>query len=171
MVLRAWGIATYQMVRYNEARDRLGGALVLGDWIKEQRTARKWTQKYLAELVGTTADYIRHLEANRHPDPGMRILQGLARAFGVSVDELIEQTRGAHNAFPATQLRAAGLPEDHITRLARLWERFPEKREALLESAQSLARVHAKHERLVADLEADSGDVPEIDPTPQPVAS
>jgi transcriptional regulator with XRE-family HTH domain len=144
---------------------------MLGDWIKQEREARGWTQAELAARAGTSAAYIGHLEAGRRKDPRGSILEGLARAFGISIDEVRKQARGHLDIFPSDQLRAEGLPETHLRRMARLWLKSPERRAELLDSAHSLARATAKFEHLATELSEDDGDLPEVNHTPHAIAS
>jgi transcriptional regulator with XRE-family HTH domain len=129
---------------------------MLGDWIKREREARDWTLAELGERVGTSGAYIQHLEAGRRKDPRGDILEGLARAFGVSIEQ---------------QLRREGLPELEITRYQRFWRLYPDKRSAFLESAQDMARAYAKQEQLISQLHDDPGDTQQIDPASNPIAN
>jgi transcriptional regulator with XRE-family HTH domain len=137
-----------------------GDGAMLGDWIKRARRARDWTQGELAARAG----YIQHLEANRRLSPRRDILEGLARAFGVSVDQLLKETSDIEGAFPADRLRAEGLPEQHIAELTELWAAYPADRAALLESAHSLARVNARLNQLTTRLKQEYGDAPQVEP-------
>lgn len=144
---------------------------MLGDWIKREREVRGWTLAELGARVGTSGAYIQHLEAGRRKDPRGDILEGLARAFGVSIEAIRNEARQAPETFPAEQLRRDGLPEAEIARYRRYWIRYPGRRPALLEAAQGLARAYAKHEQLIAELHDDAGDTDQVDPAAHSIAS
>jgi transcriptional regulator with XRE-family HTH domain len=144
---------------------------MLGDWIKREREARDWTLAELGERVGTSGAYIQHLEAGRRKDPRGDILEGLARAFGVSIEQIRKEIRTPPDIFPAEQLRREGLPELEITRYQRFWRLYPDKRSAFLESAQDMARAYAKQEQLISQLHDDPGDTQQIDPASNPIAN
>src|SRR5690242_10212706 len=96
--------------------------VVIGDRIKAERAARGWTQKELAQRSGINFGYIRMLETNQRPNPTGETLQRLARAFGISVDELLEGPPAPDTETPPTaELRAVGWPEEWVTRLEQIW--------------------------------------------------
>lgn len=57
--------------------------------IKEMRQAHNLTQDALAEAVGCSRITIARMEAGRSPAT-LKIMEGLSRAFGISVNEVIE---------------------------------------------------------------------------------
>jgi DNA-binding XRE family transcriptional regulator len=56
--------------------------------LKELREAAEWTQLQLAARVGTTGQMISYYEAGK-AEPRMATLLQLARAFNVSIDQLV----------------------------------------------------------------------------------
>jgi transcriptional regulator with XRE-family HTH domain len=58
----------------------LSPAVIIGLEIRRQREARRWTQKRLADLAGTTQTSIAHLEAGRR-NPTLGLLERVARAM------------------------------------------------------------------------------------------
>jgi len=56
--------------------------------LKELRRQRGWTQPVLAKKSGLSAGYIARVETGRH-DPKLSTLVKLAKAFDVSVAELL----------------------------------------------------------------------------------
>ncbi|MGX8705174.1 MAG: helix-turn-helix transcriptional regulator [bacterium] len=57
--------------------------------VKEMRQSRHMTQEALAEAAGCSRITIARMEAGRTPVT-LKILNGLSRAFGVSVTEIVE---------------------------------------------------------------------------------
>lgn len=57
--------------------------------VKEMRIQRNMTQEALAEAAGCSRITIARMEAGRTPVT-MKIMHGLSRAFGVSVNEVLE---------------------------------------------------------------------------------
>lgn len=140
------------------------------DWLKRERESRSLTQGELGALIGTSGAYVQHMEAGRRR-PGLDIMEGLARVFGLTIEQIRAEVRMAPETFPAEQLRREGLPEHELDRYARYWARYPADREALLESAHDLARAYAKQQQLITKLHTESGDAPEVNSTTHPVAS
>lgn len=60
----------------------------IGQRIRALRKQKTWTQAQLAEQVGTSEQYIRHLESGFRK-PGRDTLIAVARVFGVAVDDLL----------------------------------------------------------------------------------
>jgi transcriptional regulator with XRE-family HTH domain len=58
------------------------------DRLKQLRTAAGMTQQALAVKAGLSVSAVVHLEAGRIPDPRISTLRALARALGVSIDDL-----------------------------------------------------------------------------------
>lgn len=56
--------------------------------LRELREARGLSQSQLAQLVGVDQSDLSHIEAGRH-DPRLDTALKLARALGVSVEELV----------------------------------------------------------------------------------
>jgi len=69
-------------------------ALALGKVIQTLRERRKWTQGQLAERVDLAQPQISRLEAGK-TQPDFFALTRLARAFGMSMDELRSQVERA----------------------------------------------------------------------------
>lgn len=57
--------------------------------IKQLRKKNKLTLQKLSELSGVSNGYISDLENGKEQNPSLTILKKLAKAFGVSVTELI----------------------------------------------------------------------------------
>jgi transcriptional regulator with XRE-family HTH domain len=128
--------------------------------IREARQQRGWTQAQLAERSGITIGYIKQLEGGHKPNPTQDTLHKLARAFGISVSELLgEDDELARPVPPVPTWRAAGVSEDQIARAAAVWADMPRDWRAkvsghLLTSARSLATVDALIEQVQVRLDA-----------------
>ena len=56
--------------------------------IREIRESRGLRREDVASLTGISYEYVRKLEADDPPTPGLEIARKLASALGVTVDEL-----------------------------------------------------------------------------------
>jgi transcriptional regulator with XRE-family HTH domain len=61
------------------------------DRLRELRTAAGLTQQDLAVKAGLSMSAVAHLEGGRIPDPRLSTLKALARALGVSLDDLARE--------------------------------------------------------------------------------
>lgn len=110
----------------------LGSCLV--DRIRALREARGWSQADLADRAGVTRQLVGAVEAGRHT-PNVRAALGLARALGVSVEELFvdpadarPETVTGDAIAPGTPLvtarvgdRLIGVPLAHARAPAEAW--------------------------------------------------
>jgi transcriptional regulator with XRE-family HTH domain len=65
-----------------------GLLMPIGDRLKELRKAHPMTQQALATAAGLSMSVIIHIEAGRIPNPRLDTLRKLAKALGVTLDEL-----------------------------------------------------------------------------------
>jgi transcriptional regulator with XRE-family HTH domain len=63
---------------------------MLGDNIRERRTARGWSQHDLATMADLSAAYVSELETN-HKQPSLNVLARLAEALKVTPAELLKE--------------------------------------------------------------------------------
>ena len=61
----------------------------LGQAIKRLRTKQGLTQTQLAERAGVSQPYLSQLEAGAKEHPDVQIVQKLAKALGVKIDDLL----------------------------------------------------------------------------------
>ena len=122
----------------------------LGTWIAEERKRRQWTQDHLAHLAGVTQGAIGHLERGvRSKATTAALVQGIARAFGVTVEEMMA-------AASAGVAVGEPIPGDALE-LARL-QVPPEIAEKLLHQRPRMTDQHwAEVLQFAADL-ADRAD-------------
>lgn len=64
----------------------------VGRNIRRQRDAKDWSQEYLAGKIGRRASWISRIE-NEHTHPTLPNLVLLARALGVTIDDLVTVRR------------------------------------------------------------------------------
>lgn len=148
----------------------------LAERVKELRKARQWTQADLARVSGLNPNYIAALETNRKPNPTRGTLDKLARAFGITLGELV----GSEPPLPApvANWRALGLAEDQVQRYARLWPGLDATDRAWLTGQlEFFARAEIKIRSLEAQADAQGrpasesdADPPVADDEPDPVA-
>ena len=62
---------------------------MLGDKIKELRKNNNMSQKALCDKSGVSISYIQQIEANKKNNPSIEILNSLADALNVNVDDLL----------------------------------------------------------------------------------
>lgn len=65
-------------------------AETIGERVKRLRGNLKWSQRQLGAKAGTSGAYINQLESGQIPKPGFPILQRIATALQVSVDDLTD---------------------------------------------------------------------------------
>ena len=82
--------------------------LKIGNRIKEKRRERNLTQEELASMLGVTKAAVSKWE-NEESYPDITLLKPLARAFGVSVDELLDD-----GSEPVTKLAAENPDTDKM---------------------------------------------------------
>ena len=76
-------------------------ATTLGTRLRRLREAKGMTLQQVAEAVGCTRGYIWELEMKDGQRPSAERVHRLAKTFGVTVEDLMEETpREAHEAKP-----------------------------------------------------------------------
>jgi transcriptional regulator with XRE-family HTH domain len=63
---------------------------MLANNIKRFRTAKKLSQEQLAQKAGITYSTVAKLESGANRNPAVHTLQQIARALGVTLDELMK---------------------------------------------------------------------------------
>lgn len=63
--------------------------MMLGERVEILRRKRRLNQQELAKAAGMTQGMLSRIERGLTPDPGARVLKGLARALGCSIDYLV----------------------------------------------------------------------------------
>ncbi|SES32052.1 Uncharacterized conserved protein, DUF488 family [Streptomyces sp. yr375] len=66
--------------------------------LRRLRSQRDWSRAQLADLAGISPRTLERIEAETTSNPGLFTVAALADAFGVSVDELVREARGAEGA-------------------------------------------------------------------------
>lgn len=79
--------------------------------LKEMRAERGWTQGDLARATGFERPYVSRLESGKIRDLSLRNAMKLAKAFGLTVEQLWERCMGgdspgggSHNPSPHTAI-------------------------------------------------------------------
>lgn len=114
---------------------------MLADRVKNLRMARGWTQTELAERAHVSQQLIWKIERGKAAES--RKLPGIADAFGISVEELLEQSVGADKKAA----RAADPPKTTtdaaLNKLLALWRGLdgPGKRHVVRSVENELARI------------------------------
>lgn len=75
--------------------------MTLGQRVKQRREAKGWNKEELARRAGFHASLLTRIESGQVPDPGARVLKGLARALGCSIDYLVD-LYGDDHAVPSS---------------------------------------------------------------------
>lgn len=61
----------------------------IGDRVRRLRELKGWSQRKLGAVAGTSGAYVNQLETGLRPKPGAEMLGKLARALGVTSEELL----------------------------------------------------------------------------------
>ena len=67
---------------------------MLGRNVARRRVARGWSQSELARRSGVSQTFISSLEGGRRQGAEVNVAAALARALGVTVDELVREPEG-----------------------------------------------------------------------------
>lgn len=62
----------------------------VGKWVKTERERRGWSQTELAQRASIVQSYLSRLEGSDRTKPSPDVLQRLANAFGVTVNEMLQ---------------------------------------------------------------------------------
>jgi len=73
-------------------KDRLPEAIALGKRLRELRTAKGWTLEELGEAARMNELQVGHIERGA-TDPKLSTIRKLARAYGMTVSELLKPLR------------------------------------------------------------------------------
>jgi transcriptional regulator with XRE-family HTH domain len=84
----------------------------VGDRVRRFRRHRKLTQQALADIAGVDKGYISRLEAGEIADPGIELVERLAKALEVSVRHLADPRwyAGETKALPDWEAAILALP-------------------------------------------------------------
>jgi len=109
---------------------------MLGDVVKQYRAARGWKQKDLARQAGIGQSHVSMIERNRVPLPNTSTLGALARAFGITLDDLVA---AAGLEAPPVDLLPDPTIADWLDDLAAIGPTLSQtERAALLDHARAL---------------------------------
>jgi transcriptional regulator with XRE-family HTH domain len=148
------------------SRYRRVSTLTFGTWLRQKRKDKGLTQLELAEMVGVSLPYIsklerdqRHNESNVPPKPTATVVDRIAKAVGVTVQEARDRAYGGTAAeLPAAAELAGAEPLTRHRFIAELrslgvedfnpakgWSKLtPQDMEEVLEMARRQARAAAK---------------------------
>lgn len=118
----------------------------LGEQVRALRKARGWSQQELAAQTGGELDQtaISRIETRTGYEPGVFTAATIARAFGLSVDELLAGvTQPEFSPLVETELR---LPEGPVRRAIELLQAQVDAAMAMAQEAKIAAQDRAKPE-------------------------
>jgi transcriptional regulator with XRE-family HTH domain len=107
--------------------------VALGERVRDYRQAKGLGQRELAGIIGVGSPYLSELEAGKRGRPSIRVLDHLAAALGVSLDDLLGRAGPPGPAVPAELAEFAarrGLPEVDVAMLAGIQFRGAQPRTA-----------------------------------------
>lgn len=147
----------------------------LAEAVKTLRSERGWQQEDLAERSGLSRSTVTHIERGRRVAVSQETLTGLARAFGMGVDELLQR---AGLVPPTQQLRAMGRPERELRELEEVWDDLPQPfRDAVLASVRAYVQAEKERNKPIAEDRSGGDDAgarftadPGAGPAPRPIA-
>lgn len=108
----------------------------IGERIKAAREARNWSQHDLARKSGVTQGTISKLELGQRRTPSGAILEKLAHALGLTVDDLLH----ANGSAPAEEGRLEAWVQEMVALAPTL---SPTDRAALLHTARAMQKAHS----------------------------
>ena len=65
--------------------------MTIGNKIKQYRTDNEISQEQFAELAGMTRAAVQAIETDRNDNPTLESLSAIARAMGITIDELVKE--------------------------------------------------------------------------------
>ena len=68
---------------------RLRKTQTFGERTATLRAENGWTQRELSDKIGIDQPFMSKIEAGKH-DPGLKLLASIAKAFGLTLSELLE---------------------------------------------------------------------------------
>jgi transcriptional regulator with XRE-family HTH domain len=152
---------------------------MLWDWVKAERRRRAWTQEDLSERADLAIRVIRAGEQGQRLTATTETLGKLARAFGLTIDDLLVAASGQPLTPQPPEvylaaLRALGVPPDTLADLIALaaadaipaekWREFVAMAQWRLAQEQDARRPQERRRR---DAPAQSpADVPPDEPAP-----
>ncbi|MDR0937718.1 MAG: helix-turn-helix domain-containing protein [Oscillospiraceae bacterium] len=121
--------------------------LSIGENIKRLRAEQSATQEKLADFLGVTTRAVSKWETGKaYPD--ITLLHGISGFFGVTLDELMEESSEAKNKTRITELnmkildnRATGKHEENIKLLRKAVKQYPNEFALQLTLADSLVII------------------------------
>lgn len=123
---------------------------MFGEWLRTAREERRLSQAALARAIGVTSQAINQLERGKREIPSPEILYGVARVFGISLEDVYRHAGlAAPPINPNNDSRLQALSPEM---LADLRERYPDLSDADLELAidlgtDSVRRIKERNER------------------------
>lgn len=110
--------------------------MALAENLKMLRKRKNLTQKELSDLSGVSCNSIINYENNRRTSPPVSVLQKLARALGVGIDELTAEKISYNSTFKVWISDMPSLPVDD-------WEEFIAERgeQDIIEQLTALIRL------------------------------
>jgi transcriptional regulator with XRE-family HTH domain len=108
----------------------------IGERIRALRTARKWSQRYLANLIGVSPNAVFQVESGKTGVPQPANLQGYAEALEVSVNWLLtgsDEPPEGYSEWPP--------PEVYLRQNSELTEEDIEQVVKHLESLKTMRRL------------------------------
>ena len=89
----------------------------IGERIRAARGAANLSQADLAQRVGVAQAAISRIERDETQDPGVLIVAGIAKALGVSLDQLVEGNATRRAPRKSLEDRVALLEDEVVTAL------------------------------------------------------
>ena len=103
-------------------------------WLEQERVRRRLSRKEAAARAGVSASNWNRV-ANQYGKPGLGFLQGVARAFHLRVEEVVERAGGVRVGEELETYQT----ETRLERFIEMWEQLDETdQELLLRFAQRL---------------------------------
>lgn len=119
---------------------------MLGDYIRHERQHRRWTQRDLAQRSGVAQAYISKLENDPKVRPSAEVVNALARAFAVPLEQVL-QAAGMEVPQLPNDPRLARFTPEMLTELRKLYpDMGPDELEMALEMGVEALRHMRKRQ-------------------------
>lgn len=139
-----------------------GAMLKFGNVIREMREAKRWTQDDLARVAGLSRSLVQMVEKSDRPNISARSYTALARAFGMTADEM-----DAHIAGGKREKPSLSLPDPIMGEYVRAAANMPRGSKGAIATAAMVGFLSApRHQRerllTLVDHAAATGDWSEV---------
>jgi transcriptional regulator with XRE-family HTH domain len=111
---------------YNVGKE-VGRVFSIGDKVAKLRTERGWTLKQLSEYSGVSVSHISAIENHTRPNPSLRQVVKLARAFNVPLTYFVDDCPTEQDSKHVPESRPQPLEHSLAAEFLRLYDEDTQK--------------------------------------------